>query len=187
MKRLSFLLILCPALLCGQSRVFTLNPAQTDIGFTLHDPLHTVHGSFKLKGGTVRFDESGQAGGEVVVDVLSGESGSRARDGRMHKHILESARFPEAVFAPDRVVGRVAPEGPSHVQVHGVLRLHGAGHEMTLDAQLEPRPGGQIEADMKFVIPYVSWGLKNPSTFLLKVEDKVEMEIHATGSLALAP
>lgn len=183
MKRLSFLLILGAAVLCAQESVFTLDPAHTDVRFTLHDPLHTVHGSFKLKSGTVRFDESGRAGGEVVVDVLSGESGSGARDGRMHKNILQSARFPEAVFAPDQVVGRVAREGPSHVQVHGVLRLHGAGHEMTLDAQLEPRPGGQLEADMTFVIPYVAWGLKNPSTFLLKVEDKVEMEIHALGTV----
>jgi polyisoprenoid-binding protein YceI len=168
--------------LCAQETVFDLDPAKTEVKFTLHDPLHTVHGAFKLKSGTVRFDESGKAGGSVVVDAASGESGSGARDGRMHKNILESPRFPEAVFTPDRVEGKVAPSGASRVQVHGVIRLHGTDHEMTLDTQLEAHDG-QLEATMKFVIPYVAWGLKNPSTFLLKVEDKVEMEIHAVGRL----
>ncbi|HXI39873.1 MAG TPA: hypothetical protein VNH83_07835, partial [Bryobacteraceae bacterium] len=36
--------------------VLELNPGQTEINFTLPDVLHTVHGAFQLKSGTVRFD-----------------------------------------------------------------------------------------------------------------------------------
>ena len=69
-----------------------LDPATTQVNFTLGDVLHTVHGTFKLKRGTVKFDPaSGHASGLVVVDSTSGDSGSRARDHKMHTEILESA------------------------------------------------------------------------------------------------
>jgi polyisoprenoid-binding protein YceI len=75
-----------------------LTPA-TKIEWTLSDPLHTVHGTFKLKRGGVIFDpESGKAGGEIVVDVASGDSGSGTRDSRVHANVLESGKYPEASF-----------------------------------------------------------------------------------------
>jgi hypothetical protein len=33
------------------------------------------------------------------------------------------------------------------------------------------------------VIPYVAWGLKNPSTFILRVSDKLDLDFDATGQL----
>lgn len=146
-----------------------LEPAKTEVEFTLHDVLHTVHGIFKLKKGSIHWDpDSGQASGEIVVDVTSGASGSDARDRRMHQDILESQRFPEATFMPNRVDG--------NTDVHGVFRIHGADHELTLHFHVE-RNGDQYTASTHFVIPYVQWGMKNPSNFLLKVDKTVEMDI----------
>ena len=100
--------------------------------FTFPATLHTVHGSFKLKRGAIRFDPAtGKIGGELVVDASSGASGDEGRDRRMHKDILESGRYPEIVFTPDRVDGAIAPQGVSQIQVHGVFRIHGAEHEIT--------------------------------------------------------
>ena len=71
--------------LLAQEVTVELDPAQTHIAFTLSDVLHTVHGTFKLKNGTVRFDPAtGAASGLVVVDTTSGDSGSQARDRKMH-------------------------------------------------------------------------------------------------------
>ncbi len=160
--------------------VFDLEPAQTAITYTLADVLHTVHGTFQLKSGTIRFDPAtGKAGGEIVVDVTSGSSGSGARDRRMHKDVLESARYPEAVFTPDRVDGRFAPGGEADVQVHGIFKIHGAEHEITFQTHLQTK-GDQLTAALHSVVPYVQWGMKNPSTFLLRVSDKVQLDIHAT-------
>jgi hypothetical protein len=39
---------------------------------------------------------------------------------------------------------------------------------------------------MKFLVPYVKWGLKNPSTFILRVDDKVTIDVHAVGQIAAA-
>ena len=55
----------------------TFDPAHTSVDFTLGDVLHTVHGSFKLKNGTISFDPAtGKATGVFVVDATSGDSGS---------------------------------------------------------------------------------------------------------------
>ena len=97
-----------------QETVVELDPARTSVAFTLGAALHTVHGTFALKRGSIRFDSAtGKASGELVVDAASGASGSDARDKRMHGNVLESGRYPEFVFTPDRVEGRVAPSGTS--------------------------------------------------------------------------
>ncbi len=161
-----------------------LDPAKTDVQFTVHDVLHTVHGTFKLKKGSISFDpDSGQASGEIVVDVTSGASGSDARDSRMHKEILESRRYPEATFTPGRVDGKLAQQGSSQMDVHGVFKIHGVDHELTLHFQVE-RAGDQYTASTHFVIPYVQWGMKNPSNFLLKVDKTVDMDIKTTINAA---
>ena len=165
----------------AQEMVLDLDPAQSEVNFTLPDVLHTVHGTFKLKSGSVRFDPAtGKAAGEVIVDVASGDSGSRARDRRMHKDVLESSRYPDAVFAPDRFDGHFAPDGSADLQVHGVFKIHGTEHEVTFPMRVEMQ-GEQATATTHFVVPYVKWGMKNPSNFLLRVSDKVQIDIRATG------
>jgi hypothetical protein len=47
--------------------------------------------------------------------------------------------------------------------------------------------GPQVTAGAHFAVPYQKWGLKNPSTFILRVKDTVEIDVEATGHLAAAP
>ncbi|MGB6942543.1 MAG: YceI family protein [Bryobacteraceae bacterium] len=175
--------VICLLLLCvpaAGSMSLDLDPAKTKVQFTLHDVLHTVHGTFQLKSGSIHFDpDSGKASGEIVVDVGSGTSGSEARDHRMHKEILQSQRYPLATFTPDHVDGKLVPQGQSQIDVHGVFQLHGADHELTLHFQVE-RMGDQYAASTHFVIPYVEWGMKNPSNFLLKVDKTVDVDVQTT-------
>jgi polyisoprenoid-binding protein YceI len=159
-------------------RSLAIDPAQTKVEFTLGSLLHTVHGDFHLKRGTLRFDpQSGRASGELVVDAASGESGSPNRDKRMHAAILEITKYPEITFRPDRVDGRVSPEGKSQVQLHGIFAIHGEEHEILLPVTVDAA-AGQYDVVGVFEVPYVSWGMKNPSTLMLRVNDKVEITIH---------
>jgi polyisoprenoid-binding protein YceI len=167
----------------AQEEVLELDPAQTQVRFSLGDVLHTVRGRFNVEHGTIDFDPStGRASGLVVVDAASGESGNRARDHKMHKDILESARYPQITFAPNQVQGPVVPQQEFKLQVLGTLALHGASRPLTLIV-LARLAGRQLTADTQFRIPYVSWGLKNPSTFLLRVNDTVDIAVHAVGRL----
>jgi polyisoprenoid-binding protein YceI len=161
--------------------VLDFDPAQSEVSFTLPDVVHTVHGTFKLKAGSISFDPAtGKAAGEVVVDVTTGDSGSAGRDRRMHKDILESSRYPTAVFALDHFNGQFGPDGSADLQVHGLFKIHGAEHDVTFPMRIQMQ-GDQITATTHFVVPYVKWGMKNPSNFLLHVSDKVQIEIRASG------
>jgi len=180
---LSVAVLASAAAASAQTYVFQLDPHQSQVTFTLGDVLHTVHGTFQVKSGTVRFDTSnGSASGLLVVDATSGDSGSKARDKKMHKEILESGKYPEITFAPQRVSGRVQQEGKSQVALDGLMTLHGQPHQISISAPVEVH-AGQATADLTFVVPYVQWGLKNPSTFILRVNDKVDINVHAVGHI----
>ena len=114
--------------------------------------------------------------------MTSGESGSDARDSRMHANVLESKKYPEAVFAPDRVEGALSVPGSSGIKVHGAFTIHGVAHEMTMDVQTSGT-AEQFRSTMAFDIPYVAWGMKDPSNFLLKVNKTVQMSIETNAPL----
>jgi polyisoprenoid-binding protein YceI len=169
----------------AEQKVFDLDAAKTTVSFTLGDVLHTVHGTFHLKRGNIRFDDStGQASGELVVDATSGDSGSKARDSKMNKEILESQKFPEIIFTPQRFKGVLARSGKSHLEVDGQFNIHGEGHPMTL--AIDADFGSDATANTSFDVPYVKWGMKNPSTFILRVNDKVQISIHAVARVTNA-
>ena len=161
--------------------IIDLDPSKSTVQFALIAVLHTVHGTFKVKGGTVRWEIlTGKTSGQIVVDVKSGYTGVGARDWQMHEAVLESDRFPEAVFSPDRITGQVSMEGESQVDAHGILRIHGQDHEVTLHGKVNLQDG-RVTASAKFVMPYVNWGMKDPSTFVLRVNDKVDLEMSLAG------
>jgi polyisoprenoid-binding protein YceI len=167
----------------AQQVQFTLDPAQTQIQWTLEATMHTVHGTFKLKSGQLSFDpRSGIANGEIVVDATSGESGNHARDSKMHKDVLDSKRYPEISFFPKKVLGRLSDQGSSSMQVQGLLHIHGADHDITLTIPIEVT-GNQMKASTNAVIPYKNWGMKNPSNLFLHVDDEVQLSIVTTGRL----
>ena len=172
-----------PAAASANVIVLTIDPGQSSVHYTVSSSLHTVHGTFALKRGTLRLDPAtGKATGEIVVDAISGQSGNDSRDKKMHKEVLESARFTDIIFRPDRVEGTVQPQGTSSAQVHGVCVLHGSEHELTAPVRAE-LTSGQWKGTASFNVPYNDWGLKNPGTFLLKVDHTVSIEVRMAGSI----
>jgi polyisoprenoid-binding protein YceI len=163
--------------------VLTLDPAQSTVHWTVDSTLHAVHGTFVLTRGTVRFDpETGKASGEIVVSAQSGESGDRSRDARMHKEILESAKYPEVIFRPTQIEGPVARSGASDVKLLGIFSIHGSDHDLTALVHVEISPD-RWKGGCTFDVPYIAWGIKNPSNFLLKVKPVVNVEMETAGSI----
>jgi len=171
----------------AQEAALELNPAGTRIDFTLRGFPHTVHGTFTLKRGTLRIDSAtGRADGLVIVDAASGDSGNHARDSEMNETILETQRYPEIRFSPQQVEAQGVPQGEFRVKIRGVFWLHGTEHEVTLDA-LVRLVGEEWTATTHFVVPYVAWGLRDPSILILRVADKVEVDVNATGHVTWNP
>jgi len=182
----SFVLLTACALplispLAAQGLSLEMDPAQSKVEFTLGATLHTVHGSFQFKRGAIRFDPaSGKASGELLVDARSAVSGNDSRDHKMHTEILDSQRFPDILFRPDHVEGKLAPQGISQIQVHGVFAIHGSEHELTAPVEVRVS-GGQYAITARFAVPYQKWGMKNPNTFLLRVDDHADITLHTVA------
>jgi polyisoprenoid-binding protein YceI len=171
-----------PAPASASEVALTLDPAQSKVRYTVDTTLHTVHGTFNLKNGSIHFDPAtGKASGEIIVFASSGESGNDSRDKRMHKEILETAKYPEVVFHPTQVEGNVASSGPSDVKLHGIFSIHGTDHELTALVHAE-LAGDHWTGTGKFEIPYVTWGIKDPSNFFLKVKHVVNVELEMSGA-----
>jgi polyisoprenoid-binding protein YceI len=163
--------------------VLTLDPAQSNLHWKVDSTLHMVHGTFSLKSGTVRLNsETGDATGEIAVSALSGESGNGSRDKRMHKEILETAKYPDAVFHPHHFEGKVSVSGISDGKLSGILSIHGADHDVTALIHAELK-GGQWTGTSTFEVPYVKWGIKDPSNFMLKVKPVVTVELEMSGQV----
>jgi polyisoprenoid-binding protein YceI len=164
--------------------VVELDLDATRIAFTLRGTLHTVEGTFVLKRGTVMLDPAtGKAEGLVVVDATSGRSGNDSRDAAMRNNVLESNRYPEIRFTPQRFERLDSATDEVHVAVHGLLALHGAEHEITLPVDARVL-GDRVTFATRFVVPYVAWGLKDPSLLILRVAKEVEINANGAGHLA---
>jgi polyisoprenoid-binding protein YceI len=165
-----------------QELVFSVDATQSKIHYAVDTTLHTVHGTFNLKNGAIRMDSgSGKASGEIIVYVTSGDSGNSSRDEKMHKEVLESTKYPDLTFRPKQVDGKVALSGPSDVKIQGILSLHGGEHDLTVPVHAEIN-GDRWKGNAKFRVPFIQWGLKDPSSFLLKVKPNVDIELELSGS-----
>lgn len=164
-----------------RSGTLELDPSKTRIEFRLPGSLHTTHGTFKLEHGIIKADPAtGEAAGSIAIDANSGDSGMGARDNRMKDIVLEVQEYPEITFTPGRVTGQLGADGEFQAKLQGVLTLHGAGHQIVVEAQGR-LIGDDLVATSHFSVPYVQWGLKDPSLLLLTVAKQVDIDIAAAG------
>jgi flavin-dependent dehydrogenase len=165
----------------------TLDPERTSVRWVLRGFPDTVHGSFRLESGALWLDpDSGAADGCLRIDARSGESGNASRDRKMHGEILESARFPAVTLRPTRVEGALPVAGDGTMRVHGVLSLHGGTHPVILAVRLTRRGEG-IDAATTLSIPFVAWGVTDPSFLVFRTSKTVELDIHTAGAVTPAP
>ena len=173
----------------GQTQKITVrfDPAATEIHWTLSGNTHTTHGTFRLKGGQVTFDPAtGAAQGELLVELATGDSGNSSRDSKMQNDVLESARYPQAFFHPTRITGGLKAVGTQAVTADGTFNIHGADHPLKMELQVKLE-GSQATATTHFSVPYVAWGMKDPSSFVLRVGKEVDIDVVAHGTVEGMP
>ena len=168
----------------AQHQTFTVTPDSSEVAFTLGASDKPVHGTFHVQSGSIDFARAApRISGSVVVAAGSGSSGNDSRDKKMTKDVLDASHFAEVSFAPRSYQGTVAPSGDSSIQVTGVFTLHGTPHDLTVPMQIHI-DGEKLTAKTHFSVPFVQWGLKDPSFFVLKVEKNVGIDLTLTGHLS---
>ena len=168
----------------AESETFTVNPAASQVDFALAGTGHHVNGTFHVQSGNVTFSPGSQSlSGLIVVGAGSGNSGESSRDQKMNSEVLNSDKYTEISFAPKSYQGSLAASGDSSIQVSGVFTLHGTPHDIVVPMQIHIE-GTSMTAKGQFVVPYVKWGLKNPSIFILKVAKEVNIDLNLQGQVA---
>jgi polyisoprenoid-binding protein YceI len=168
----------------GQHQTFIVNPDTSRVAFSLGGNAHHVNGTFHVQSGTIDFDRSSQSiAGSVVVAAGSGNSGDQGRDKKMNSDVLDVTHFTEVSFVPRSYQGTIATTGDSSIQVTGVFTLHGTPHDLTVPMQIHIE-GAALNTKTHFTVPYVKWGLKDPSIFILKVAKEVDIDLALEGRLS---
>jgi polyisoprenoid-binding protein YceI len=168
----------------AQHQTFNVNPDASKVAFALTGSGHHVDGTFHVESGKIDFDPGAQKiSGLVVVAAGSGNSGESSRDKKMNSEVLDTSHFAEVTFSPLAYQGTLSPTGDSNIQVSGVFTLHGTPHDITVPMQIHI-DGTNATAKGQFVVPYVKWGLKDPSIFVLKVAKDVNIDLTLVGQIA---
>jgi polyisoprenoid-binding protein YceI len=174
--------MLAPAAL-AQHQTFAVNPDTSEVKITLKTTHEVVNGTFHLQSGVVEFDRSSpKMSGSVVVLAGSGKTGNGSRDKKMNKEILQVEQHATVSFEPKSYAGVLAPSGDSTLQVTGIFTLLGAPHEITIPMLIHLE-GSTATAKAHFVLPYIQWGLKDPSFLFWKADKDVAIDLFLTGRL----
>jgi polyisoprenoid-binding protein YceI len=180
---LALAVILGPAAL-AQHQTFAVNPDASEVKMKLNTTHEVVNGTFHIQSGSIEFDRSApKMSGSVTVLAGSGKTGNDSRDKKMNKDILKVDQYTTLSFAPKTYTGTIAPSGDSTIQVSGVFTLLGNPHDLTIPMQIH-MDGSKATARAQFVVPYVQWGLKNPSFMFWKAENDVAIDLNLVGQVS---
>ena len=179
LARLVLALLSCPPAAAAEQSL-VLDPSRSRVEFVLAATLHTVRGELDLVRGELRFDPAGGGvAGEIVVDARSARTGIDARDREMHRKVLESARFPEIALRAGRLEVLRRDAATANVRLHATLEIHGAAHAVAIPARVTALADDRLVVEAAFRVPYVAWGMRDPSTFVLRVGKEVEVGVRA--------
>lgn len=168
----------------AQHQTFVVNPNASQVTMTLKTTHEIVTGAFHVHTGSVEFERDAPAmSGLVVVAAGSGKTGNDSRDRKMNKDILKVGQYAAISFAPKTYSGTIAPSGDSTIEVTGIFTLLGTPHQIAVPMQVH-LAGSAATAKAHFVVPYVQWGLKNPSFLIWKAENDVAIDLELAGTIS---
>jgi hypothetical protein len=174
---------LAPAVL-AQHQTFVVNSDASEVNMTLKTTHELVNGAFHVQSGSIEFDRgTPKMSGSVVVLAGTGKTGNDSRDKKMNKDILKVEQYATVSFEPKSYSGAIAPSGDSTIQVTGIFTLLGTPHEIAIPL-LVHLDDTTATAKSHFVVPYVQWGLKNPSFLVWKADNDVAIDLVLAGRLS---
>jgi hypothetical protein len=168
----------------AQPQTFAVNSDASEVKIKLNTTHEVVNGTFHVQSGSINFDRTAShISGIVIVAAGSGKTGNDSRDKKMNRDILKVDQFATVSFAPKTYAGTIAASGDSTIQVGGVFTLLGTPHDLTIPMQIQI-DGSKATARTQFVVPYVQWGLKNPSFMFWKAENDVAVDLNVVGQVS---
>lgn len=152
-----------------------------------HNPVIAVCGF----GGDVRFDRETPDRSSVLMLAqtnslaVAGEVTEKDRseiERMMRNEVLETSRYPEAVFMSTNVSMNRIADDRYQARINGSLSLHGVTHSHTIDAHVMVN-GNYLRAQGEFPLRQSDYNIKQVSVMggTLKVKDEVKLSFDIVG------
>lgn len=179
----ALVLTLSPAVL-AQPQTFAVKPDASEVKMTLNTTHEVVVGTFHIQSGSIGFDRGNQQmSGTVIVQAGSGKTGNGSRDKKMNKDILQVEQYSTVMFEPKSYAGAIASSGDANIQVTGTFTLLGKPHDITIPMQVHIE-GSSANVKAHFLVPYIQWGLKDPSFLVWKADKNVAIDLNLAGAIS---
>lgn len=128
-----FAAILIPVAACAQGSEWQIDPAHTNVGFTVrHLGISNVHGHFAKFTGTASIDDSDitKSSVNVSIDAASIDTSVEMRDNDLRSaHYFDGQKFPTITFKSTSV----SKAGEGKLNLVGDLTIHGVTKQVTLN------------------------------------------------------
>ena len=146
-------------------------------------PNDAVLASDKVSGEfTILPDGSFAATSKIVVDLDALESDNDLRDNTVKSQVLNTRRFPQAIFVPTKAEGLQVPlpsSGEQSFKLVGQMTIRGVTKELVFDVQAT-----HAAADLKataHVAPafqFGTFGMTQPRVFsVISIKDEIRLEV----------
>ena len=99
----------------------------------------------------------------------------------MHNKVLLSADHPLIRLRASSYEGTLSPEGASEITLVGSMEVLGTEHPIRVPISVKI-DGDTATVDASLSVPYVEWGLDDPSTFVLKVGKEVPVVVRSSNA-----
>jgi polyisoprenoid-binding protein YceI len=118
---------------------------------------------------------------KLTADLRNLKSDQDQRDGFVRNRILETEKFPDALFVPTKIDGlpKMIPfTGQAGVQIIGNLTVHGVTKEVTFQGIVTFNRNGTIAGRAKTTFNFATFGLNKPTIArLMSVDDNITLEL----------
>jgi polyisoprenoid-binding protein YceI len=139
---------------------------------------NAVTGSF-----TLLPDGTFAPGSKITVDLRTLKSDRSQRDQFIQRNPLETSRFPNAEFVPQRATGLTLPlaaTGDLVFGVAGAMTIHGVTKDVTCDVTATRTATGLTATATNAAAPWTfgEFGMSRPSVFVVvSIVDRIDVEI----------
>jgi polyisoprenoid-binding protein YceI len=165
---------------------FTLDPAQSTLGFTITRPGETIEGKAPRFTGTIHADPAHPWTGasvELRVDPVAMVTGNSMRDRKRRRSHLEVDSYPEILFESAEVAADPSPDAAGRFILSGRLRLHGVERPLRIPVSIEYHEG-LLTADGAVAFTLSEFGIPIPRFLWIVLDDRVTVTFHAVATRA---
>ncbi len=167
-----------------------VEPGAIQVHFAVGAVFHTVRGTARAHSAAMSMNtETGEMLGQVAVAAGSLATGLAWRDHRMHEQVLRTEEHPDIQLQLISAEGTLDLQRGGTLQVEGTLHLAGTVNPLSFPVELRITDPGEREVHFQggFHVPYVRWGLRDPSAVLLRVDKEVRVTFAGRGRLVPGP